>query len=79
VSERQGLRILLEGGGRIIYRLSGTGTEGATLRLYVESYEPDVARQGADTQRALAPLLDDALRVSELRERTGRDAPTVIT
>jgi phosphoglucomutase len=79
VSERQGLRILLDGGGRIIYRLSGTGTEGATLRLYIESYEPDVSRQGADPQRALAALIDVALGVSELRERTGRDAPTVIT
>jgi phosphoglucomutase len=79
VSERQGLRILLEGGGRIVYRLSGTGTEGATLRLYVESYEPDAAGQAADPQQALAPLIEAALRVSELRERTGRDAPTVIT
>jgi phosphoglucomutase len=79
VSERQGLRILLEGGARIVYRLSGTGTEGATLRLYVESYEPDPARHAADTQRALAPLIEAALRLSELRERTGRDAPTVIT
>jgi phosphoglucomutase len=79
VSERQGLRILLEGGGRIVYRLSGTGTEGATLRLYVESYEPDPSRQDVDPQVALAPLIDVALRVSGLRERTGRDAPTVIT
>jgi phosphoglucomutase len=79
VSEHQGLRILLEGGGRIILRLSGTGTEGATLRLYVESYEPDPARHRADPQTALAPLIDVALRLSELRERTGRDVPTVTT
>jgi phosphoglucomutase len=78
-SERQGLRILLEGGGRIVFRLSGTGTEGATIRLYVESYEPDPARHRADPQTALAPLIDVALRLSELRERTGRDVPTVIT
>jgi phosphoglucomutase len=79
VSERQGLRILLEGGGRIIFRLSGTGTEGATIRMYVESYEPDPARHRADSQTALAPLIDIALQLSELRERTGRVAPTVIT
>jgi len=79
ISEQQGLRILFEDGSRIIYRMSGTGTEGATVRLYVESYEPDPARQGTDTQQALAPLLHIALRLSELRERTGRDAPTVIT
>jgi phosphoglucomutase len=79
VSERQGLRILFDGGSRIVVRLSGTGTEGATLRLYVESYEPDPARHRADTQTALAPLIDIALQLSELRERTGRVAPTVIT
>ncbi|MFN2564759.1 MAG: alpha-D-glucose phosphate-specific phosphoglucomutase [Gemmatimonadaceae bacterium] len=79
ISERQGLRILLEGGARIVYRLSGTGTEGATLRLYIESYQDDPSRQGIDPQRALASLIDVALRVSELRERTGRAAPTVIT
>ncbi len=79
VSERQGLRILLDGGGRIIFRLSGTGTEGATIRMYVESYEPEAARHRADTQTALAPLIDIALQLSEVRERTGRGAPTVIT
>jgi phosphoglucomutase len=79
VSERQGLRILLDGGGRIIFRLSGTGTEGATIRIYVESYEPDPARHRADPQTALASLIDIAHQLSELRERTGRVAPTVIT
>jgi phosphoglucomutase len=79
ISEGQGLRILLEGGGRIIFRLSGTGTEGATIRMYVESYEPDAARHRADSQTALAPLIDLALQLSELRERTGRVTPTVIT
>jgi phosphoglucomutase len=79
VSERQGLRILLDGGARVVYRLSGTGTEGATIRLYVESYEPDPARHGADPQQTLATLVESALRLSELRERTGRDTPTVIT
>jgi phosphoglucomutase len=79
VSERQGLRILLDGGRRIIFRLSGTGTEGATIRMYMESYEPDAARHRAETQTVLAPLIDIALQLSELRERTGRVAPTVIT
>jgi phosphoglucomutase len=79
ISERQGLRILFADGGRIIFRTSGTGTEGATIRLYVESYEPDPARHRADPQTALAPLLDIALRLSQLRERTRRDVPTVIT
>jgi phosphoglucomutase len=79
LSERQGLRILLEGGRRIVFRLSGTGTEGATIRIYVESYEPDPSRHRADPQTALAPLIDVAHQLSELRERTGRAVPTVIT
>jgi phosphoglucomutase len=78
VSARQGVRLQLDG-ARLVFRMSGTGTMGATLRLYVESYEPDVARQGMDAQDALAPLIRVALDLSGLRERTGRDAPTVIT
>ena len=78
-SERQGIRVLLDDGSRIVYRLSGTGTEGATIRVYVEAYEPDPARQAMDAQDALRPLVEAALSLSELRERTGRDAPTVIT
>ena len=79
ISARQGLRIIFEDGARIVFRLSGTGTAGATLRIYIEGYEPDAARHGADAQAALAPLITAALEVSELRERTGRPAPTVIT
>ncbi|MEJ7812685.1 MAG: alpha-D-glucose phosphate-specific phosphoglucomutase [Gemmatimonadaceae bacterium] len=79
VSAGQGLRILFASGARIVLRLSGTGTAGATLRLYVEGYEPDPARQDRDPQNALAPLISAALELSELRERTGRSAPTVIT
>ena len=79
LTERQGLRIVFASGARVVFRLSGTGTAGATLRLYVESYEPDPARQNRDAQDALAPLLDWATALSELRERTGRDGPTVIT
>lgn len=79
VSDRQGLRILLEGGARIVMRMSGTGTEGATIRLYVEAYEPDPARHRADTQAVLAPLVDAVLHLSQLRELTGRAGPTVVT
>jgi len=79
VSQNQGLRILFEDGARIIYRLSGTGTTGATLRLYVEAFEPDASKHDLDAQVALVELIGAALRLAELRERTGRGAPTVIT
>jgi len=79
VSEHQGLRILFDDGARIIYRLSGTGTAGATLRIYIEAFEADPAHQGKDAQIALRPLVDAALAVSDLAATTGRTAPTVIT
>jgi phosphoglucomutase len=79
VSEHQGIRILFEGGARIVYRLSGTGTEGATLRVYLESYEPDPARHDRDPQVALAPLIRIADQLAQIREHTGRAAPSVIT
>ncbi|BBJ00561.1 alpha-D-glucose phosphate-specific phosphoglucomutase [Ferrigenium kumadai] len=79
VSAGQGIRILFEDGSRIVFRLSGTGTEGATLRLYLESYEPDVSKHHLDAQEALSTLIGIALDVSELRACTGRDKPTVIT
>ncbi|MCU0935566.1 MAG: alpha-D-glucose phosphate-specific phosphoglucomutase [Gammaproteobacteria bacterium] len=79
VSERQGIRIGFEDGSRIVFRLSGTGTEGATLRVYLERYEADPAKQGLDTQQALADLIAAAEAVAGIRDRTGRDAPTVIT
>ncbi|TAN85586.1 MAG: alpha-D-glucose phosphate-specific phosphoglucomutase [Gallionella sp.] len=79
VSTGQGVRILFTDGSRIVFRLSGTGTEGATLRIYLESFEPDVSKHNLDAQEALATLISIALRISELRERTGRDKPTVIT
>src|SRR5215208_2173995 len=79
VSEHQGLRVLLDGGSRFVFRLSGTGTEGATIRMYVESFEPDAARHDLDAQDALRPLVTAALELAQLRERTGRAQPTVIT
>lgn len=77
VSESQGLRLLLEDGSRIIFRLSGTGTEGATLRLYVERYLNDGGEGTLDD--VLEPLSSAARELLELRERTGREEPTVIT
>jgi len=79
VSAGQGLRVIFESGARIIFRLSGTGTAGATVRLYVESFEPDAARQNRDVQEALASYLAAALELSGLHTRTGRTEPTVIT
>ncbi len=79
VSTGQGVRILFTDGSRIVFRLSGTGTEGATLRVYLESYDPDVSNHHLDAQEALATLIGIALQISELRQRTGREAPTVIT
>jgi phosphoglucomutase len=79
VSTNQGIRILFEGGSRIVYRLSGTGTEGATLRVYIERYEPDPSQHDRDTQEALAPLIEAAEKIAAIREHTGRDRPTVIT
>ncbi len=76
---RQGLRILLEGGGRIVLRLSGTGTEGATLRVYLERVETDPARMHDDPQAALANIISAADEIAGIRARTGRDAPDVIT
>jgi len=79
VSEKQGIRLLFEKGSRIVYRLSGTGTEGATLRVYLEKFEADVSRQDEDTQVTLNDLIIIAEQVAEIRKRTGRSEPTVIT
>ena len=79
VSEHQGLRIIFSDGARIVYRLSGTGTSGATLRVYIESVEPDASRQSQDAQVALRDLIDASLQLSDLQRLTGRQAPTVIT
>jgi phosphoglucomutase len=79
VSQRQGLRILLADGSRLIFRLSGTGTEGATLRLYIERYERDADQLDRDPQMALAGLIAAAADLAQIRAYTGRDQPTVIT
>ncbi|MGH0140903.1 UNVERIFIED_CONTAM: hypothetical protein FKN15_073024 [Acipenser sinensis] len=79
ISRNQGLRIVFSDGSRIIFRLSGTGSAGATIRLYIDSYEKDLQKIYQDPQVMLAPLVTIALKVSELHERTGRSGPTVIT
>ncbi|MBA4381910.1 MAG: alpha-D-glucose phosphate-specific phosphoglucomutase [Sideroxydans sp.] len=79
VSKNQGIRILFSDGSRIIFRLSGTGTEGATLRVYLEAYEADVTKHHQDAQDALKELIQIGLNISELIARTGRQQPTVIT
>ena len=78
-SKGQGIRILFEDGSRIVYRLSGTGTAGATLRVYIERYEPDPAKQGVETQAALTDLITIAGEAAEIAARTGRSQPSVIT
>ncbi len=75
----QGVRLIFGNGSRIIYRLSGTGTSGATLRVYIEKYEPDVARHGQETQAALADLIARARGIPDIAGVTGRETPTVIT
>jgi phosphoglucomutase len=79
VSTAQGIRIGLADGSRIVFRLSGTGTEGATLRVYLERYEPDVAQHGVETQAALAGLIALADTLAGITQRTGRTQPTVVT
>jgi phosphoglucomutase len=78
-SEKQGIRILLENGSRAVFRLSGTGTQGATLRLYLERYVADPALHEIPTQQALAPLVALAEKVARITEITGRNVPDVIS
>jgi len=78
-SEHQGIRLHFEDGSRIVYRLSGTGTSGATLRVYIERFEQDPARQNRGTEEALADLAALSRDCARIRHYTGREAPTVIT
>lgn len=77
VATKQGIRVLFEDGSRIVYRLSGTGSSGATVRVYIESYEPK--EYTGEPQVVLKPLISLALELARLQEFTGRDKPTVIT
>jgi phosphoglucomutase len=79
ISEHQGIRIGFTDGSRIVFRLSGTGTEGATLRVYLERYEANPDKQGLDAQDALSELIRIAEEVARIKHHTGRQAPTVIT
>ena len=79
VSEAQGVRIMFSGGARIVFRLSGTGTSGATLRVYLEAYEPDAGRQDREPREALEGLIEAADRIAGISRRTGRDRPDVVT
>ena len=79
VSEHQGIRIGFSDGSRMVFRLSGTGTEGATLRLYLERFEPDPSKQSLDAQEALSDLIGIAEQIAQIRHYTQREAPTVIT
>lgn len=76
---RQGIRIGFADGARIVYRLSGTGTEGATLRVYLETFEPDPARHGLAAAAALAPLAETAAALADIAALTGRRRPSVVT
>jgi phosphoglucomutase len=78
-SARQGIRIGFTNGSRIVIRLSGTGTVGATLRLYLERYEPSDGQHDLETQAALQPLIVLAEKLAGIRQGTGRDEPSVIT
>lgn len=78
-SAHQGIRVLFKDGSRIVFRLSGTGTQGATIRIYIEKYEPNVARHDMDPQEALAGLIEIAENISGIKTKTGRKKPDVIT
>eukprot|EP01024_Parvocaulis_polyphysoides_P019752 TRINITY_DN1902_c0_g1_i1.p1 TRINITY_DN1902_c0_g1~~TRINITY_DN1902_c0_g1_i1.p1 ORF type:complete len:565 (-),score=122.93 TRINITY_DN1902_c0_g1_i1:221-1915(-) len=79
VATKQGLRIVFADGSRIIFRLSGTGSAGATIRMYIEQYSNDPTKYEVDAQEALASIIKEALNLSNLQKLTGREKPTVIT
>jgi len=79
VSKNQGIRFMFTDGSRIIFRLSGTGVAGATVRMYLEKYEPATGNLGMHAFDVVKPLADLAMELSKLSEYTGRNEPTVIT
>ena len=79
ITEHQGIRILFDDESRIVFRLSGTGTEGATLRVYIERYVTDADKHDLPTQDALTELIDIANEIAQIKQRSGREAPDVIT
>ncbi|KAF1779950.1 Nucleotide-diphospho-sugar transferase [Phytophthora cactorum] len=79
VSSHQGIRFLFEGGSRVVFRLSGTGVAGATIRMYIEKYEEPTGDLDQNAAVALEKLIEVGLKLSDLEKKTGRKAPTVIT
>ncbi len=79
VTPKQGVRVLFAEDARAVFRLSGTGTAGATLRVYLERFEPDPARHGLPTAEVLAPVAEAANALADIARFTGREAPSVIT
>jgi len=79
VSRHQGVRVLFQGGSRLVMRLSGTGTTGATLRVYLERYEPAEGRLDEDTQAMLAPIANALEPIAGIARHTGRTKPDVVT
>ncbi len=79
ITENQGIRLMFADGSRIVYRLSGTGTEGATLRVYIEKYEPDASLQHQETQQALSELVEIAQQLAQIETITGRKSADVVT
>jgi len=79
LSKSQGIRFIFTNGSRIVYRLSGTGSVGATIRVYIERYEADPNKVNQTPQTALAPLIKIALEISKLKQLIGNETPTVIT
>lgn len=79
LTEHQGIRILFADESRIVFRLSGTGTEGATLRIYIERYVTDTSQHDMETQTALEQLIDIADDIAEIKQRCQREIPDVIT
>ncbi len=79
VSKNQGIIISFKNGSRIVYRLSGTSTRGATVRLYIEKYEPDVIKHKQDSQDALKELVAIAYELTNVCQLTGMNKPSVIT
>jgi len=79
ISKAQGVRLIFDDAARVIFRLSGTGTEGATLRLYLERYEPNPTQQDIAVQQALRDLAALADQVAGIARHTGMNGPTVAT
>ena len=78
VSEHQGIRVIFTNGSRIVYRISGTGTVGATIRIYLEKYEPDINKQDLEVQSVLQSLAKTAVELSQISKLSGKEKPDII-